>query len=274
MEKINAGGMLMNTIQLSERSIEIRYRDEGTGFPVLLMHGFCGSSHYWDEVVPLLKGCRVIVPDLPGHGQSGVPAAPYAIESFADDMAELLRQLNVGKAVWIGHSLGGYITLAGAERHPDRVQAFGLVHSTAFPDDEKGKENRLKSIQTVLDSGIVPFIDGLIPKLFAPDHVETMKGKVAEAKEIGYITPPEGAVLTLEAMRERPDRNQVIKNASCPVLLLAGGSDQIIQPEKTFSVSGNSIKQVLIEDSGHMSMMERPSRLAQELLAFVEAVQG
>ncbi|MBD2863559.1 alpha/beta fold hydrolase [Paenibacillus oceani] len=264
----------MNTIQLSERSIEIRYRDEGTGFPVLLMHGFCGSSHYWDEVVPLLKGCRVIVPDLPGHGQSGVPAAPYAIESFADDMAELLRQLNVGKAVWIGHSLGGYITLAGAERHPDRVQAFGLVHSTAFPDDEKGKENRLKSIQTVLDSGIVPFIDGLIPKLFAPDHVETMKGKVAEAKEIGYITPPEGAVLTLEAMRERPDRNQVIKNASCPVLLLAGGSDQIIQPEKTFSVSGNSIKQVLIKDSGHMSMMERPSRLAQELLTFVEAVQG
>lgn len=264
----------MNKIQLSERSIEIRYKDEGTGFPVLLMHGFCGSSRYWDEILPLLKGCRLIVPDLPGHGQSGVPAAPYGMESFADDMAALLRQLNIEKAVWFGHSLGGYIALAAAERHPELVQAFGLVHSTAYPDDEKGKENRLKSIQTVLDSGIVPFVDGLIPKLFAPDHVETMEDKVAEAKNIGYGTPPEGAVLTLEAMRERPDRNRVLENATCPVLLLAGGADQLIKPEKTFSVSGSFIKQVLLEDSGHMSMMERPDRLAEELLAFAEEVQG
>ncbi|WP_238403211.1 alpha/beta fold hydrolase [Paenibacillus mesophilus] len=264
----------MNKMKLTERSIEIAYKDEGDGIPVLLLHGFCGSSSYWDAVVPFLQQhCRLIVPDLPGHGQSGVPKTPYPIESFADDMAQLLKQLNIGKAVWLGHSLGGYVTLAAAERHSDCVAAFGLIHSTAYPDDEKGRENRLNAIQTVLDSGVVPFVDGLIPKLFAPEHVESMSGKVEEAKKVGYATPPEGAVLTLEAMRGRPDRNAVLEHASCPVVLVAGENDQIIKPDKTFSVQSPSIRQILLEKVGHMSMMESPNDLADKLASFIKTLQ-
>ncbi|PYI51107.1 alpha/beta fold hydrolase [Paenibacillus flagellatus] len=264
----------MNKLKLPERAMEVAYRDEGEGMPVLLLHGFCGSSSYWDAIIPLLAGhCRLIVPDLPGHGSTGVPAQPYPIESFADDMAALLRRLNVEKAIWIGHSLGGYVTLAAAERHPDVVAAFGLVHSTAFPDDEQGRENRLKAIQTVLDSGIVPFVDGLIPKLFAPKHVESMEDRVEEAKKIGYGTPAEGAVLTLEAMRGRPDRNGVLAGFERPVLLVAGESDQVIKTEKTFSAQGTNIRQTLLADCGHMSMMEAPARLAETLQSFVESVR-
>jgi pimeloyl-ACP methyl ester carboxylesterase len=148
-----------------------------------------------------------------------------------------------------------------------------LIHSTAYPDDEKGKENRLKAIQTVLDSGIVPFVDGLIPKLFAPEHVESMSDKVEEAKKIGYATSPEGAVLTLEAMRGRPDRNEILERAACPVVLVAGENDQIIKPDKTFSVQSPSIRQIVLDKVGHMSMMEHPNNLADELSAFVKTIR-
>lgn len=264
----------MNKVKLSNRSIEIAYKEAGEGFPVLLLHGFCGSSSYWDAIVPLLQTqCRLIVPDLPGHGQSGVPQTPYPIEAFADDMVDFLRLLDIGKAVWLGHSLGGYVTLAAAERYADQIAAYGLIHSTAFPDDEKGKEGRLKAIQTILDSGIVPFVDGLIPKLFAPDHLQSMDDKVEQAKNIGYGTSPEGAVVTLEAMRDRPDRNAALRQADCPVLLIAGENDQIVNPEKTFSVRGDSIHHELLHKVGHMSLMEHPEQLADKLSAFLERIR-
>lgn len=262
---------MMNTLKLSERSIEIAFKEEGQGMPVMLLHGFCGSSAYWNDIVPLLAPhYRLIVPDLPGHGQSGVPNTPYPIEAYADDLAELLRLLNVKEAVWLGHSLGGYITLAAAERHADLVSAFGLIHSTAFPDDDKGKSNRLRSIETILDSGIVPFVDGLIPKLFAPDHIDSMPHHIDDAKKIGYATPPDGAIAALKAMLGRPDRNSVLAHAACPILLLAGENDQLIKPEKTFSVHNQSIKQVVLEHAGHMSMIEAPNHLAEVLLAFLQ----
>lgn len=266
--------MVMNKINLSKRSIDIAYREEGQGTPVLLLHGFCGSSAYWNSVVPLLSPtCRVIAPDLPGHGLSGVPAAPYSIEDYADDLSQFLQLLGIEKAVWFGHSLGGYITLAAAERHAGRMVAFGLIHSTAYPDDDKGKENRLKSIQTVQSSGIAAFVDGLVPKLFAPEHVETMQAKIQEAKEIGYRTPPEGAVRALEAMRSRPDRTGILASAECPVLLVAGESDQIIAPEKTFTAHHDRVRQALLKRVGHMSMMEDPQQLAPVLIDFVQSMR-
>jgi pimeloyl-ACP methyl ester carboxylesterase len=254
---------------------KIVYREEGQGFPVLLLHGFCGSSVYWDAVVPLLAPhARLIVPDLPGHGQSAAPTAPYPIEAFAESLVELLDRLHIERAVWLGHSMGGYITLAAAERHADRIAAFGLIHSTAYPDDEKGKENRLQSIRTVREEGIAALVDGLIPKLFAPQHLVPMADRVEHAKQIGYGTSAEGAVLALEAMRNRPDRNDVLRRARCPVLLVAGENDQLIPPARTFSASGDSIVQAQIEQAGHLSMMEAPERLANVLSSFIQTVKG
>src|SRR5690606_34666676 len=131
---------------------------------------------------------------------------------------------------------------------------------------------RLKSMRTIDESGIEPLIDGLIPKLFAPEHVETMPEQVRQAKQIGYATPPAGATIALEAMRTRPDRNSVLAEATCPILLIAGENDQIISPETTFSVRNDRIKQVLLDRVGHMSMMEHPQRLADELADFIQSV--
>lgn len=242
---------------------------------LVLLHGFCGSRAYWSALhKPLGAQYRVIIPDLRGHGQSGAPDAPYTIDAMADDVAALIRQLGLEKPIVLGHSLGGYITLALSEQNPQLLSGFGLIHSTAFPDTEPGKANRDKAIATIREQGIRPFVDGLIPKLFAPAHLASMADRVQAAVEIGYGTPPLGAIHTTEAMRDRVDRNHVLREASVPVLLVAGAQDQIIPVEKTFSVQGDHITQTRLETAGHMSLMESPDELSAILLSFGQRVHG
>lgn len=264
----------MNKRQADIRgTFKLAYADQGEGTPVVLLHGFCGSSAYWERVLPLLQGAgRFLVPDVRGHGDSGAPDEAYSIEGMADDIAELLQELNIPKAVLLGHSLGGYITLAFAEKYPERLSAFGLVHSTAYPDDEKGKQGRLNSIGTIREKGLPVFIDGLIPKLFAPSHVESMPEAVEQAKAIGRGTSPDGAMRTLEAMRERPDRRAVLEAARVPLLLVAGEHDQIIPADKTFTVHGSNVVQNKLKESGHMSMMETPEALAAVIRDFMQGL--
>ncbi|WP_127588815.1 alpha/beta fold hydrolase [Paenibacillus koleovorans] len=256
---------------MTER-VQLAYEEKGMGRPVVLLHGFCGSTRYWDRVVPLLSDSfRVITVDLRGHGRSEVPDSPYTIEAMADDVAGLLTSLQLDQPpVLLGHSLGGYVTLAVAENVAASLGAYGLIHSTAYPDAEQAKANRDKTIAAIRDQGMVPFIDGLIPKLFAPAHVESMGDHVQAAKVIGYATAPQGAMHTAAAMRDRPDRNHVLLQENLPVLLVAGEQDQLIPVGKTFSVQGVHLTPVRIPEAGHMSMYEAPEALADAIKTFVE----
>lgn len=241
---------------------------------VVLLHGFCGSTNYWDKLVPLLSDkFRWILPDLRGHGKSAgltSHAESFTMEQLANDVAELLQHIGIEQAVLLGHSLGGYITLAFAEKFQERIKGIGLIHSTALPDDEKGKEGRTKSIKSIKENGFEAFINGLVPKLFAPDNVEHNAADVNRAKQIGYGTDVNGAMYTLEGMKNRIDRRTVLENVSVPVLLLAGEKDNLISPDKTFSVKGAHITQEQISNAGHMSMLETPEQLAKVMHDFLD----
>ncbi|KAF4324949.1 hypothetical protein G195_001722 [Phytophthora kernoviae 00238/432] len=151
---------------------------------------------------------------------------------MGNDVLQLMDELKVDKAVLLGHSMGGYIALSIAQRHPERLNAFGLIHSTAYPDSEEGKEKRLRAVSTIQTEGIVHFVDGLVPGLFAPEHVESLSAQVTRVKEIGYQTAPQGATGAALAMRERPDRRDVLSATPLPVLLVAGEKDAVIPPEQ------------------------------------------
>ncbi|WP_225998897.1 alpha/beta fold hydrolase [Paenibacillus sp. BJ-4] len=249
----------------------ICYAEQGKGEPIILLHGFCGSSSYWDEVVPLLsRSYRCIVPDLRGHGRSDAPLGAYTIDQMADDVLKLQEQLDIPQAAWFGHSLGGYLTLSAVQRYAERLTAFGLIHSTAYADTEEGKEKRNKAVSTIQIEGITSFVDGLVPGLFAPDHVESMPGQLLKAKEIGYKTPPQGAVGTSLAMRERSDRRDVLSGSVLPALLVAGEQDHAVPPARTFTTDRPGVTQVTIPTAGHMSLFEAPELLANAILSFLE----
>jgi len=251
----------------------------GSGVPVVLLHGYCGSKHYWDEIIaPLSAEYDVIVPDLRGHGVSPTAEeSTYSMEQLADDITALLDRLQLERVFLFGHSLGGYVALAFAERHPHRLLGFGLIHSTSLPDTEAGKEGRLATAEQVRSAGVGPFVDGLVPKLFAPQHRQqpAMARQIAQAREIGRGTSPQGVIGCALGMRERPDRTDVLRRTPLPVLLLAGEQDEVIPPERRFPVEARSnIVMTLLPDTGHMGMMEAPEAMARHLLAFVERSRG
>ena len=257
----------MRKYVIREGAMSLACRTEGSGPDMVLLHGFCGSSHYWDKVIPVLAGqYRLIVPDLRGHGESDAPAGPYTMEMMAEDIRLLLDELGVDKTLMYGHSLGGYITLAFAEAYPERLNGWGLVHSTAYPDDKQAKENRLKGMQAIRENGIQSYVDGLVPRLFAPAHLESMSGAVEEMKRIGHGTSPVGAIATLEAMRGRPDRRHVLRESRVPVALIAGAEDQVVPVPKVHAAEGPHIAAYVVEDCGHMGMIEAPDRLCRCLL--------
>lgn len=247
----------------------ISYYDAGKGEPVVLIHGFCGSKDYWEQVIPgLAEKHRVIAVDLPGHGGSSLPAGDISVETMAELIKGTFVELGLEKVSLIGHSLGGYVTLAFAEAYEDRLKQFSLVHSTANPDSEEGKKGREVAAGKIDAEGIKSFVDGLVPNLFAPG--EKHSEELQQAKEIGYGTNPEGAKAALKAMKQRPDRNPVLKNTKLPVLIVAGEKDQIIPPKKSFIVTGPNIKQVTIKGAGHMSMYEAPAELVEVIRGFLE----
>ena len=247
------------------------YSDQGEGEAVVLLHGFCGSSDYWERVAPLLSGsCRVIAPDLRGHGTTDAPKGAYTMEQMADDVLSLIDALELPKVTLLGHSLGGYVTLSFAQRYGARLKGFGLIHSTGYPDSEEAKEKRLKSVSTIQTQGITAFVDELVPGLFSENTHEHSPQLVVRAKEIGYKTPPQGAVGAAMAMRERPDRRDVISATELPVLLVAGAKDRLIPAERTFTSSKPNITQATIEGAGHMSLFETPEKLSEIILDFLK----
>ncbi|HEY4390356.1 MAG TPA: alpha/beta hydrolase [Paenibacillus sp.] len=253
--------------------ISVAYQEQGQGPTIVLLHGFCGSSAYWERLAPLLsKEYRVVMPDLRGHGASDAPVGPYTIEQMADDIAALMEQMGVSEYTLLGHSLGGYIALSLAERYSSRLNGFGLIHSTPYPDSEEAKEKRLKAVEKIQDEGINTFVDGLVPGLFAPMHLQTMAQDVNRAREIGYLTPPQGAQGAALAMRERVDRREVLTQSDLPILLVAGENDGVIPLERTFTAEGDRVFKAVIKGAGHMGMYEAPDQLAAVISDFMRSL--
>jgi 3-oxoadipate enol-lactonase len=249
---------------------DLAYQDLGEGEDtVILLHGFCGSSSFWQEVVPLLDSCRVIAVDLRGHGQSGISDSAFGIEEMAKDIHYFLDQKQLENVYLFGHSLGGYVTLAFAELYKEKLKGYGLIHSTALGDSEEAKENRLSSIEKIKKEGMHSFVDELVPNLFNPDRQDELKEEIQAAKEIGYETSPIGAIQTLKAMRNRTDRSEVVKNRTLPVLLIAGEHDGVIPKEKVFIHEAPHIQTEVLPQSGHMSLFEESEKLAYILKEYL-----
>lgn len=250
----------MNHYELS--SSGIAYTVKGEGEPVVFLHGFCGSRHYFKSVAASLgPHYNAYYIDLPGHGDSK-PMQYHTLEDYVEQLHKWKLELGLGKITLIGHSLGGYLTLAYAERYPEHVLGFGLIHSTAFPDSDEGKEGREKAIQTIQKEGIEPFVESLVPKLFDKEFAKTHPKIVKRALDIAYKTDAKQAIRFLRAMRDRKDRRRIVTETTFPQLLVAGETDEVVPSYKTFIGESKQATEKVIEDAAHMSIYEQPDKLS------------
>ena len=275
------------------QSANISYTVYGKGKPVVLLHGFGEDSSIWNEQVDFLKEhCLMIAPDLPGSGKSSLlslesgvrrlesstsPDAGFqtpdfiSIDDYADCIHALLIHENITACILLGHSMGGYITLAFAEKYPALLTAFGLIHSTAFADSEEKKKTREKSIALIEEYGAMAFLKNTIPNLFGTKFKSEQPGKITALIEAGNTFSKEALQQYTRAMMLRPDRTHALISNRLPVIFVIGTEDIAAPPDdmiKQASLPNISYIHVL-QDVGHMGMWEAPEKLNRQLLTFL-----
>jgi len=253
----------------------LRYRDIGEGEVVVLIHGYLESIEIWEGFSnELARDYRLITVDLPGHGESGNLGNIHTMAMMADAIKHVLDHLDIHRAVIVGHSLGGYVTLAFAEIYPEITLAFVLFHSHALADTEEKKINRDREIELVRAGKKIQIVNTNIPNAFADDNLEKFSVEVGHAKKIGSNTPDDGIICTLEGLKIRPDRRRVLSESSVPALIIAGKKDNYIP----FDVAESHFKlaprhsELILENSGHMGFMEEKEKSLQGLRKFLKKI--
>jgi len=253
---------------------DIFYRTEGEGLPVVLLHGIPLDGSIWNKQIELLKDhCKLIVPDIPGSGKSTFDkeeAQATNIEYYSSSIYALLQHENVNACLMFGHSMGGYITLAFAEKYSELLRGFGLIHSTAFADSEERKELRKKSIETIEQNGSYAFLKDFIPNLFGKKFKSEDPEKINNLIETGHNFSKQALQNYFRAIMKRPDRTHVLKNSKVSVLFVIGTEDgaapmkDILQQVYLPKIAHIHI----LENCGHLSMWEDFEKLNVAMLEF------
>jgi pimeloyl-ACP methyl ester carboxylesterase len=251
---------------------QLSYNDNGQGKVVVLIHGFCESKELWkDFEIHLSKKYRVISPDLPGFGESPLNNSDFGVEYYAEIIHGLLQELHITECSMIGHSLGGYVTLAFAEEYPSLLNGLGLFHSTAYADSEEKKEGRNKTIQFLWKHGVKMFAQSFVAPLFYQNNREQLKKEIEFMTSIASAASLNGVVEASKAMRDRKDRTAVLKNADVPVLFIAGKADSVVPLEKSLEQCAlpKDSHVYFLSDTAHMGMFERKKETIKILEGFI-----
>ena len=247
----------------------VNYRIEGQGNPVVLLHGFLENLHIWDDFSKVLsQNCQVIRIDLPGHGETQVSKEIFSMEFMADAVHQVLLRENISEVCIVGHSMGGYVALAYAEKYPENVKGLGLFHSSAACDDAQALQNRLRSIQ-LIEKDHTHFMHTFIPDLFTEKNRNLLKSEIAQLQKQTALISKENLIACQKGMLERKDYQNIIQNSTIHIMYIIGKQDPRIKPEKILqqAAQGKTVEILLLEDCGHVGFLEAP----QESLRFLES---
>jgi len=253
----------MQTFQYNKTTIA--YDVFGAGEPLVLLHGFCEDSTIWDKVIKSIDA-QIIRIDLPGFGQSEL-LENLTIPMMADIVAAVLDHLKIKTCIMIGHSMGGYVSLAFAEKYADRLIGLGLFHSHPYEDPKDKKAARDKSIDFIQRNGHIHFVKQLIPQLFLYGSRKSNTFEIESLTHKASLLSPETIIASLQAMRDRADHSALLANLTCPVLMIIGLEDAVIPAtvnlEQTALPTIGSIH--LLAAAAHICMLEMPA-LSQKII--------
>ncbi|MDX1463699.1 MAG: alpha/beta hydrolase [Marinirhabdus sp.] len=249
----------------------VKYTIEGTGPTLLFIHGFLESSTMWQSIIPHFKTShQVITLDLPGHGESECMGQTHSMEDFAAVMIGLLDHLQIETATFIGHSMGGYATLAVAEKHPERIRNLVLLNSSPVADSPERQLNRERALQLIPNAKDA-FISMAITNLFSSENQEKLEHEIHLAKEEAKGYPLEGILAAIRGMKVRKDRSSSLKSFKNPKFMICGAEDPILPLTECKTVANTTDTELFIVPNGHMSHLEAPSEVVKKL-HFIENI--
>lgn len=251
---------------------KIRYADVGSGRVAVLLHGFLESLEVWfgnNFAQELAKHYRVIAIDLPGHGKSECVGYVHRMERMADVVKGVMDELGLRRYTMVGHSMGGYVALAFAEKYKENLCGLCLFHSTSYPDSEAKKMDRERAIRLVKKAP-TKYTNALVAGLFALVNVRYMREEIAWLKRIAAKTKVQGIVACLEGMKIRRNRENVLRYAEFPVFIIAGKRDNVVPFEASEMQSRlpRDCRFLALDKTGHMGFIEAKEKSLKKLKAF------
>lgn len=255
--------------------IELSYSESGNGKPVVLLHGYLEAKSIWAPLIVILeKKFRVVAIDLPGHGDSGVASDTLTMEFMAGAVKAVTDSLDLENIVLVGHSLGGYVTLAFLELYPHQLAGYSLFHSHPHADSPETIQNRMREITVVRAGKKNIMYPGNITKMFAPKNIDDMSDAVKRSKQIASKTSARGIIAVLNGMIARPSRKTLLEKGTKPLLWVLGRHDQYFSAGTVLdSVKVPSNTQVIVlEQSGHLGFVEETKLSADIISNFASGI--
>jgi pimeloyl-ACP methyl ester carboxylesterase len=247
----------------------VSYTDDGHGEPVVFLHAFPLDGRMWQrQREDLARAYRVLVPDLAGFGRSADVPLRTSLDAHADDIALLLDRVGAERATVVGLSMGGYIALAFARRHPARLARLVLADTKATPDTPDGKVARDGDIAFVATDGASALVERRLPKLLSPNAASDV---VAFVRSVGGSQPAASLAAALAAMRDRPDTTPVLARVGVPTAILVGDADEIttLADARAMSNALPSASLDVVAGAGHLANLEAPAAFSEALVRFL-----
>jgi non-heme chloroperoxidase len=263
----------VKTIALPGR-VKLQYVEQGNakGIPVIFLHGITDSWHSYETVLPLLPAnIHAFAISQRGHGDSERPAEGYLPKDFADDVAAFIKEKKIGKAIIVGHSMGGFVAQQFAVLHPQLLKGLVIIGSDPAFTDNPGMPEFHQMVMELSGSIDYKFMDefqkSTLSKPIDPDYYKTV---VAEGMKVparvfqAALTGMVGADLTKD-----------IRKIQVPAIIFWGDKDGVCfrkdQDEFLKNIKGSKL--VIYEGIGHALHWEEPARFAKDLVAFISSIR-
>jgi 3-oxoadipate enol-lactonase len=257
---------------LKSGDADLFYEIRGSGPDLILLHPFPANHGVWEPVAELLSArYRVILPDVRGLGQSAPGDGPATMEKHAEDLRRLIDELGIGRAVFGGNSIGGYILFEFWRRFRERISGLILVDTKATADSDDARKTRLAAADDVLNRGTEPFIDAQLPKLLGESTHRNRPDLIAEARRMMMQASAAGIAAVQRGMAARPDSNATLASINVPTLVIAGDEDGLTTPLEMENmhraIRGSIFRR--IPKAGHYSPFEQPEEVHRVMRDFL-----
>jgi 3-oxoadipate enol-lactonase len=250
-------------------AIELGYDDRGTGAPVVLLHSFPFTSLIWAGFTEVAAAHRrVLAVDAPGFGATPAPpAGRFSMDELADGVAALMDRLGIARATLVGQSMGGYAALAFAARHAERLEGLVLTDTRAAADGAEARAGRAAAIAAIRGVGVQAYLAASLPRQLVPGAPPARVAHLRARAE----TRPASLITALEALRDRPDRTDLLGAIRCPTLVVCGDGDQISPPAEMRQIAAAipGATFAAVAEAGHLSHVESPGGFERAVLPFL-----
>jgi len=245
---------------------------DSKNIPIIFVHGFPYDHKMWEmQTITLSKKYYCVTYDIRGLGSSSVGDGQFTMESFVDDLENILLELNLNKPVLCGLSMGGYISLRAVERMEEKFSALVLCDTKSEADTNEAKLKRSEGVKKINTEGLESFVNSSVPNTFTSDSIKS-SNIYQEILNRSLQLIPLGVKGCLLAMAGRTDTTAYLSQINIPTLVVCGEDDKL-SPPASMKELANKIKgseYILVPNAAHMSPVENPNLVNKVIIDFIQ----